>query len=184
MWGAARARPARSSKEPEGEQPDPRFVTNCAQLSRIVLPLKNASKEAIARAPTCPHTSSHVKVTMQALAAQGSTARVKPFGQAARPSSRTRAVAVRAQQQQQQPAVSAPLAAAAVLAASCMCGPALAATELVQPAVDVTVAVGSAGAVAGLGALLVATDPQKRCARRAAALPARPHRMLHAAAAA
>lgn len=52
--------------------------------------------------------------------------------------------------------------AAAVVATSCLCVPAAhAATELLQP--DVATAVGSGAAVAGLGALLVAADPQKRC---------------------
>lgn len=55
--------------------------------------------------------------------------------------------------------------AAAVVAASCLVAPAAhAATELLTPGVDVATAVGSGAAVAGLGALLVATDPQKRWA--------------------
>lgn len=55
-------------------------------------------------------------------------------------------------------------AAAAVFAAA---APAHAAEVLSTTAMDggsMTYAVGGLGAVAGLGALLVATDPQKRCA--------------------
>jgi hypothetical protein len=54
------------------------------------------------------------------------------------------------------------VAAAAVAVSLLAAVPAAhAATELLQP--DVVTAVGSGAAVAGLGALLVATDPQKRC---------------------
>eukprot|EP00775_Hariotina_reticulata_P011668 gene11668-11811_t len=50
-----------------------------------------------------------------------------------------------------------------------VCAPAAhAATELVQPGVDMTMAVGSGAAVAGLSALLVAADPQKRRAEQMA----------------
>jgi hypothetical protein len=88
-----------------------------------------------------------------------------------RSGSRAPAVVVRAQAQQQQQqrrgagagaraAAGAALAAAAALAAPA----AHAAAEVSQLAeVDVSLALGGGAAVAGLGALLVATDPQKRC---------------------
>jgi hypothetical protein len=56
--------------------------------------------------------------------------------------------------------------AAGLLAAGCVCAPAMAAEPLQQLADGnsaVTLAVSGSAAVAGLGALLVATDPQKRC---------------------
>lgn len=97
---------------------------------------------------------------MQALANKGS-ARVQPFTSSAA----TRPVRVRVVQCQAQQHNTTQLqqVAAAVVAASCLVVPAAhAATDLVQPGVDVATAVGSGAAVAGLGALLVATDPQKR----------------------
>lgn len=96
---------------------------------------------------------------MQALANK-CNGRVKPFTQTNRAANNVRSVQCRAQQQQSS---NVQHVAAAMLAASCLVAPAAhAATELVQPGVDLSVAVGSGAAVAGLGALLVATDPQKR----------------------
>ncbi|KAI8469849.1 MAG: magnesium protoporphyrin IX S-adenosyl methionine O-methyl transferase chloroplast precursor [Monoraphidium minutum] len=73
-----------------------------------------------------------------------------------------RAVRCQAQQQQRQglrPEIAAGIAAAASLVAPA----AQAAQEVMQMAeVDVSLALGGGAAVAGLGALLVATDPQKR----------------------
>jgi hypothetical protein len=69
-------------------------------------------------------------------------------------------VQCRAQQQQSS---NVQQVAAAVLAAAAVCTPAAhAATEVIQSGVDMSLAVGSGAAVAGLGALLVAADPQKR----------------------
>lgn len=100
---------------------------------------------------------------MQALAHKGS-ARVQPFTPSSARPARVRVVQCQAAQQQNSQLQQ--VAAAAVIAASCLCVPAAhAATELMQPGVDVATAVGSGAAVAGLGALLVATDPQKRCVR-------------------
>lgn len=97
---------------------------------------------------------------MQALANKGS-ARVQPFtSSAATRPARVRVVQCQAQQQN---TTQLQQVAAAVVAASCLVVPAAhSATDLVQPGVDVATAVGSGAAVAGLGALLVATDPQKR----------------------
>jgi hypothetical protein len=98
-------------------------------------------------------------LAMQALANK-SNARVQPFTSTQTRPARVRVVQCQAQQNSQLQQV-----AAAVVAASCLVAPAAhAATEVIQSGVDVATAVGSAGAVAGLGALLVATDPQKRCA--------------------
>jgi hypothetical protein len=97
-------------------------------------------------------------LAMQALSNK-SNARVQPFTSAQTRPARVRVVQCQAQQNSQLQQV-----AAAVVAASCLVAPAAhAATEVIQSGVDVATAVGSAGAVAGLGALLVATDPQKRC---------------------
>lgn len=94
---------------------------------------------------------------MQALANK-SNARVQPFASSQQRPARVRVVQCQAQAQNTQ----LQQVAAAVVAASCLCVPAAhAATELIQP--DIATAVGSGAAVAGLGALLVATDPQKRC---------------------
>jgi hypothetical protein len=72
--------------------------------------------------------------------------------------------AAKQQQQDATPRVQQHVAVVAIAAASLLVGPAAhAATELMQPGMDVATAVGSGAAVAGLGALLVATDPQKRC---------------------
>lgn len=99
-------------------------------------------------------------LTMQALANKCNV-RVQPFTSASTRPSRVRVVRCQAQQDSHLQQV-----AAAVVAASCLCVPAAhAATDLIQPGVDVATAVGSGAAVAGLGALLVATDPQKRCVR-------------------
>jgi magnesium-protoporphyrin O-methyltransferase len=94
---------------------------------------------------------------MQALANK-CNARVQPFTSVQQRPARVRVVQCQAQQNTQLQQV-----AAAVAAATCLCVPAAhAATELIQPSMDVATAVGSGAAVAGLGALLVATDPQKR----------------------
>jgi hypothetical protein len=73
-----------------------------------------------------------------------------------------RAVRCQAQQQQRggRPEIVGAVAAAANLLAPAV---ALAAQEAMQIGeVDVSIALGGGAAVAGLGALLVATDPQKR----------------------
>ncbi|KAF6258914.1 magnesium protoporphyrin IX S-adenosyl methionine O-methyl transferase chloroplast precursor [Scenedesmus sp. NREL 46B-D3] len=96
---------------------------------------------------------------MQALANK-TNGRVKAFASASRPAPRVRAVQCRAQQQQ---ASNVQQVAVAVLAAAAVYTPAAqAATEAIQSGVDISLAVGSGAAVAGLGALLVAADPQKR----------------------
>lgn len=95
---------------------------------------------------------------MQALANK-SNARVQPFTSSQQRPARVRVVQCQAQARNN---TQLQQVAAAVVAASCLCVPAAhAATELIQP--DIATAVGSGAAVAGLGALLVATDPQKRC---------------------
>lgn len=98
--------------------------------------------------------------TMQTLNTQS---RVRSGAFQATPTRTSVRCAVRCQvQKQQQPQAAA--AAAAVVAASLLVPAAAhAATDLLQPGMDVATAVGSGAAVAGLGALLVATDPQKRC---------------------
>ncbi|KIY99535.1 hypothetical protein MNEG_8423 [Monoraphidium neglectum] len=71
--------------------------------------------------------------------------------------------AVRCQAQQQRQAVRPEIAMGIAAAASLIAPAAQAAQEVMQLAeVDVTLALGGGAAVAGLGALLVATDPQKR----------------------
>lgn len=73
---------------------------------------------------------------------------------------------VRCRAQQQPVHIKPEHIAAGVLAASCLCSsPALAAQnlqDLAEMNSTLTFAVGGGAAVAGLGALLVATDPQKR----------------------
>lgn len=94
--------------------------------------------------------------------------RVTPFHTTSRAARRVRTVQVRAAQQE---STNIQHVASTMLAAMAVCAPAAhAATELVQPGVDMTMAVGSGAAVAGLSALLVAADPQKRWA---AMLPTR-----------
>jgi len=94
--------------------------------------------------------------------------RVTPSHTTSRAARRVRAVQVRAAQQE---STNIQHVASTMLAAMAVCAPAAhAATELVQPGVDMTMAVGSGAAVAGLSALLVAADPQKRWA---AVLPRR-----------
>lgn len=100
---------------------------------------------------------------MQALANKCNV-KVKPFSQGKQAPCRVCTVQCRAQQQQSS---NAQQVAAAVLAASVLVAPAAhAATEVLQ-SMDVSMAVGGGAAVAGLGALLVATDPQKRLAEPA-----------------
>eukprot|EP00879_Flechtneria_rotunda_P024716 GHRR01026222.1.p1 GENE.GHRR01026222.1~~GHRR01026222.1.p1 ORF type:complete len:182 (+),score=69.06 GHRR01026222.1:209-754(+) len=95
---------------------------------------------------------------MQSLA--GKTAnRVQPFTSAKHAGRPVRAVQCCAQQHFS----NVQHVATTMLAASCLYAPAAYATaEVLQPGVDLSVAVGSGAAVAGLGALLIATDPQKR----------------------
>lgn len=71
---------------------------------------------------------------------------------------------VRCQAQQQQKVVRPEITAGTLASAAVLCAPAAqAAQEAMQIAeVDVTLALGGGAAVAGLGALLMATDPQKR----------------------
>lgn len=96
---------------------------------------------------------------MQALANK-TNGRVKAFASANRAAPRVRAVQCRAQQQQSS---NVQQVAAAVLAAAAVCAPAAhAATEVLQSGMDMGLAAGSGAAVVGLGALLVAADPQKR----------------------
>jgi len=85
---------------------------------------------------------------------------------AGRRTARPRSVQCLAQQTKDN-AVQQHIAAASLVAASCICAPiAQAAQDTAQLAgVDtsaVTFAVGGSAAIAGLGAMLVATDPQKR----------------------
>lgn len=99
---------------------------------------------------------------MQALANR-CNGRVKPFAQSKQAPCHVRSVQCRAHPQQ---TANVQQVAAAMLAASVVAVPAAhAATEAIQSGVDLSMAVGSGAAVAGLGALLVAADPQKRSAR-------------------
>lgn len=87
--------------------------------------------------------------------------RVKAFSATQSAAPRVRNVQCRAQQQ----STNVQRVAAAMLTAATLYTPAAhAATEVVQSGVDLSVAVSSGAAVAGLGALLVAADPQKRSA--------------------
>lgn len=104
---------------------------------------------------------------MQSLANQrGSSAAFRAGKQA---SSRPRVVNCHAKHAQHKGGEAA-LAAAGLVAASCLMGTPMAqAAQPLQHLAEVdgamTLAVGGSAAVAGLGALLVATDPQKRCDR-------------------
>lgn len=110
---------------------------------------------------------------MQALANK-TNGRVKAFASANRAATRVRAVQCRAQQQQ---VSNVQQVAAAVLAAAAVCAPAAhAATEVLQSGMDMGLAAGSGAAVVGLGALLVAADPQKRWV---AAVGAAAHMFVH-----
>jgi hypothetical protein len=133
--------------------PPLRPITSLSCSARLrLLPVRLCGADCHSRVTSPP-------ATMQALANK-TNGRVKAFASANRAAPRVRAVQCRAQQQQSS---NVQQVAAAVLAAVAVCTPAAhAATEVIQSGVDMSLAVGSGAAVAGLGALLVAADPQKR----------------------
>jgi hypothetical protein len=101
---------------------------------------------------------------MQALSQQTRGAKAAASAQQRSSRAQSRVVRCQAQRPERQGGLKPELAAAGLAAAACLCAPAAhAAQEVMQLAeVDVSLAIGGSAAVAGLGALLVATDPQKR----------------------
>lgn len=147
---------------------------NISIRCRLPTPASTACVGCPILQPASSTASPSSEHTMQALANKQCRAVQQPFSSAQTARPRVAAVRCQAQQNTQQ----LQQVAAAVVAASvglCVPSAAHAATEVIQPGMDVATAVGSGAAVAGLGALLVATDPQKRwvrgCVRRSASVP-------------